>query len=665
MPDNDRTPRRPGSDGPGPIAPRTRLTPWILIGLVVLALVAFNQWFSSASKQQISYTEFQQHVTAGDISAVTISDNSITGTYKDPQGQDVAFTTTLSSNVQLTPDSLQFLTDHNVDVKMTTPSPWFSLLASILPLLLLMGLAYYFLFRRVGGGAANPLNMGKNKVKIYDRKEMKTTFSDVAGVDEAKEELKEIVEFLKNPKKYQRLGGRIPKGVLLLGPPGCGKTLLARAVAGEANVPFFFMSGSEFVEMFVGLGAARVRELFQQAKEKAPALVFLDEIDTIGKGRSGAMGAGFGAHDEREQTLNQLLVEMDGFDSSKGVIIMAATNRPDVLDPALVRPGRFDRQVVVDPPDLRGREEILRVHARGVALDPADDLRTIAQRTPGFTGADLENVVNEAALLAARREKNAVTMDELEEAIDRASMGLERKSRVISDREKVRVAAHEMGHALVAHFCENLDPVHRVTIIARGTAALGLTMTRPLEDRYMATEPELKDILAFSMGGRVAEEIVFGEVSTGAQNDLEKATQIARAMVAEYGMSEKVGPLSLGRDDPNMFWQQPKISGETAQMIDAETRRLLDEAHEKAQRILMQRRALLDSLRDLLLVVETIDGDDLEAYATGTKQIPDPETARRDLQERSAAAVASKPAAVHGRPAPAPLIPPAPPIPAD
>jgi cell division protease FtsH len=668
MPDNDRMPpRRPGSEGgPGPLAPRTRLTPWILIALVVLALVAFNQWFSSASKQQISYSQFQQYVTDGKISAVTISDNAIAGTYKDDQNQDVAFTTTLSSNVQLTPESLQFLTDHHVDVKMTTPSPWFSLLASILPLVLLMGLAYYFLFRRVGGGAANPLNMGKNKVKIYDRKEMKTTFSDVAGVDEAKEELKEIVEFLKNPKKYQRLGGRIPKGVLLLGPPGCGKTLLARAVAGEANVPFFFMSGSEFVEMFVGLGAARVRELFQQAKEKAPALVFLDEIDTIGKGRSGVMGAGFGAHDEREQTLNQLLVEMDGFDSSKGVIIMAATNRPDVLDPALVRPGRFDRQVVVDPPDLRGREEILRVHARGVALDPSVELRTIAQRTPGFTGADLENVVNEAALLAARREKNAVMEDELEEAIDRASMGLERKSRVISDREKVRVAAHEMGHALVAHFCENLDPVHRVTIIARGTAALGLTMTRPLEDRYMATEPELKDMLAFAMGGRVAEEIVFGEVSTGAQNDLEKATQIARAMVAEYGMSEKVGPLSLGRDDPNTFWQQPKISGETAQLIDEETRRLLDEAHEKADRILKDRRELLDGLRELLLVVETIDGDDLEAYATGTKPIPDSETARRDLEERSAAAVAATPPALHQpRPAPTPLIPPAPPIPAD
>ena len=671
MPDNDKNDgRRSGSDGPsGPGIPRTRLTPWILIGLVVLALVAFNQWFSTASRQSIDLSKFYQLVDDGKITGkVTISATQVTGTYIDTDGSTKSFATTLpGSNYDPSTTLEPKLQAKGIDYTGTQPSPWFSLLASILPLVLLMGIAYYFLFRRVGGGAANPLNMGKNKVKIYDRKEMKTTFSDVAGVDEAKEELKEIVEFLKNPKKYQRLGGRIPKGVLLLGPPGCGKTLLARAVAGEANVPFFFMSGSEFVEMFVGLGAARVRELFQQAKEKAPALVFLDEIDTIGKGRSGVMGAGFGAHDEREQTLNQLLVEMDGFDSSKGVIIMAATNRPDVLDPALVRPGRFDRQVVVDPPDLRGREEILRVHARGVALDPAVELRMIAARTPGFTGADLENVVNEAALLAARREKNSVTMEELEEAIDRASMGLERKSRVISDREKVRVAAHEMGHALVAHFCENLDPVHRVTIVARGTAALGLTMTRPLEDRYMATEPELKDMLAFAMGGRVAEEIVFGEVSTGAQNDLEKATQIARAMVAEYGMSDKVGPLSLGRDDPNAFWQQPKISGETAQLIDQETRRLLDEAHDKADRILKERRQLLDELRDLLLVVETIDGNDIEAYATGTKRVPDPDTARREQDERAAAAaVASKPAtAVHARPARAPVIPPAPPLPAD
>ena len=672
MPDNDKNNgRRSGPDGPsGPGIPRTRLTPWILIALVVLGLVAFNQWFSTASRQSIDLSRFYDLVDQGKITGkVTISATQVSGTYTDADGTSKSFVATLpGSNYDPSTTLEPKLQAKGIDYTGTQPSPWFSLLASILPLVLLMGIAYYFLFRRVGGGAANPLNMGKNKVKIYDRKEMKTTFSDVAGVDEAKEELKEIVEFLKNPKKYQRLGGRIPKGVLLLGPPGCGKTLLARAVAGEANVPFFFMSGSEFVEMFVGLGAARVRELFQQAKEKAPALVFLDEIDTIGKGRSGVMGAGFGAHDEREQTLNQLLVEMDGFDSSKGVIIMAATNRPDVLDPALVRPGRFDRQVVVDPPDLRGREEILRVHTRGVALDPAVELRMIAARTPGFTGADLENVVNEAALLAARREKNSVTMEELEEAIDRASMGLERKSRVISDREKVRVAAHEMGHALVAHFCENLDPVHRVTIVARGTAALGLTMTRPLEDRYMATEPELKDMLAFAMGGRVAEEIVFGEVSTGAQNDLEKATQIARAMVAEYGMSDKVGPLSLGRDDPNAFWQQPKISGETAQLIDQETRRLLDEAHDKAERILKDRRQLLDELRDLLLVVETIDGDDIEAYATGTKRVPDPDTARREQDERAAAAaaVASKPApAVHARPARAPVIPPAPPLPAD
>jgi cell division protease FtsH len=672
MPDNDKNNgRRSGPDGPsGPGIPRTRLTPWILIALVVLALVAFNQWSSTASRQSIDLSKFYQLVDEGKITGkVTISATQVTGSYIDTDGTQKNFVTTLpGSNYDPSTTLEPKLQAKGIDYTGTQPSPWFSLLASILPLVLLMGIAYYFLFRRVGGGAANPLNMGKNKVKIYDRKEMKTTFSDVAGVDEAKEELKEIVEFLKNPKKYQRLGGRIPKGVLLLGPPGCGKTLLARAVAGEANVPFFFMSGSEFVEMFVGLGAARVRELFQQAKEKAPALVFLDEIDTIGKGRSGVMGAGFGAHDEREQTLNQLLVEMDGFDSSKGVIIMAATNRPDVLDPALVRPGRFDRQVVVDPPDLRGREEILRVHARGVALDPSVELRMIAARTPGFTGADLENVVNEAALLAARREKNSVTMDELEEAIDRASMGLERKSRVISGREKVRVAAHEMGHALVAHFCENLDPVHRVTIVARGTAALGLTMTRPLEDRYMATEPELKDMLAFAMGGRVAEEIVFGEVSTGAQNDLEKATQIARAMVAEYGMSDKVGPLSLGRDDPNAFWQQPKISGETAQLIDQETRRLLDEAHDKAGRILKERRQLLDELRDLLLVVETIDGDDIEAYATGTKRVPDPDTARREQDERAAAAaaVASRPAtAVHTRRTPTPVIPPAPPLPAD
>jgi cell division protease FtsH len=645
------------------------MTPWILIAIVVVALIVLNGVFSSASRDQIDLSKFKSLVAEDKITGtVSISSSDVSGTYTADDGTQHQFVATIPPGYD-TSSLTDYLDQEAVPYKGVQPSPWLSLLASVLPLVLLMGLVYWFLFRRMGaGGAGNPLTMGKNKVKIYDRKEMKTTFADVAGVDEAKEELREIVEFLRNPKKYQRLGGRIPKGVLLLGPPGCGKTLLARAVAGEANVPFFFMSGSEFVEMFVGLGAARVRELFQQAKEKAPALVFLDEIDTIGKGRSGAMGAGFGAHDEREQTLNQLLVEMDGFDSQKGVIIMAATNRPDVLDPALVRPGRFDRQVVVDRPDLRGREEILRVHARGVAVDPDVDLRTIAARTPGFTGADLENVVNEAALLAARREKNSVTEDELEEAIDRASMGLERKSRVMSQKEKTRVAAHEMGHALVAHFCENLDPVHRVTIIPRGTAALGLTMTRPLEDRYLATEPELKDMLAFAMGGRVAEELVFGEISTGAQNDLEKATQIAHAMVAEYGMSQAVGPLSLGHDDQMaIFGGGPKIAAGTAERIDEEVMRLLNDAHAKADRILKERRDLLDQLSALLLVNETIDGNELERYATGREPIPDPSEARQRADEKSAAAVARQADApiIHPAPAPRPVMPPAPPMPAD
>ena len=676
MPENDPLNRRGGSDGPsGPNVPRSRLMPWLLVPLLLVGLFMFNGWMTSANTDAISYSEFVTAVEGGKIAegtTVKISDTTITGSLVNEQGDEQKFTTSLSPNFQVDQSFTDFLDTNNVDYEFQQPSVFLQLILNILPFALIMGLVYWFVFRRMGAAGAGPMSMGKNKVKIYDRKEMKTTFADVAGVDEAKDELREIVEFLSNPKKYQRLGGRIPKGVLLLGPPGCGKTLLARAVAGEANVPFFFMSGSEFVEMFVGLGAARVRELFQQAKEKAPALVFLDEIDTIGKGRAGAGGAGFGAHDEREQTLNQLLVEMDGFDASKGVIIMAATNRPDVLDPALVRPGRFDRQVVVDRPDLKGREEILRVHARGVALSSDVELHTIAARTPGFTGADLENVVNEAALLAARREKNSVTEDELEEAIDRASMGLERKSRVMSEKEKTRVAFHEMGHALVAHYCENPDPVHRITILPRGTAALGLTMTRPLEDRYLATEPELKDMLAFAMGGRVAEEIVFSEVSTGAQNDLEKATQIARAMVAEYGMSEKIGPQSFGHDDPNAFFGGgAKISGATAQTIDEEVARLLTDAHEHAERLLHQHRDLLDRLSRLLLVVETIDGVDLEVYADGSKVIPEPADVQREQEEaeqqRVAAAVAKHPTPPSPKPSretPSRLtLPPAPPLP--
>jgi cell division protease FtsH len=641
MPDPKRPqPRRPGDPG----AARPRMSPFVMIAAILLGFFLFMTLFQNAANNPISFTRFLELVDSGDIvGTVTISDTTISGSFRGPGGAETPFSTNLATNFQ-TQDLVSKLTDAGIEIDMSTPSPWLNIVGQLLMIGLLVGLMYFLVYRRLGAGGANPLSMGRNKVRMVDRKEMKTTFADVAGVDEAKEELREVVDFLKMPKKYQRLGGRIPKGVLLLGPPGCGKTLLARAVAGEANVPFFFMSGSEFVEMFVGLGAARVRELFQQAKEKAPALVFLDEIDTIGKGRSGAMGAGFGAHDEREQTLNQLLVEMDGFDSQKGVIIMAATNRPDVLDPALVRPGRFDRQVVVDRPDLKGREEILRVHARGVALQPGVDLRTIAARTPGFTGADLENVVNEAALLAARRDKNAVTMAELDEAIDRAALGLERKSRVMSEKEKVRVSVHEMGHALVALSSDNLDPVHRVTIIPRGTAALGLTWTRPLEDRYLATEPELKDMLAFAMGGRVAEELTFDEISTGAQNDLEKATEIARAMVAQYGMSDRVGPLSLGHDDPNVWMQAPKISGHTAEVIDQEVTRLLNEAHDRAVAILTEKRELLDRLSDLLLAVETIEGDDLKSYVGGAA-IPEPEEALRRVErakEQAAAAVADE-----------------------
>jgi cell division protease FtsH len=636
---NERRGRWQGFDlggGGGAGEPRRmRTSPWIWILGFLVVLVLFN-YLAAPRPNDILYSDFLDRVESGQIvGELEISSTSVSGRYEDSTGEPVNFTTTIPPILQGTSTLPDLLDANDVSYTGVTPSGLQSFLIGWVAPLLLFGLLWFFLVRRMSGAQAGAaLNLGRNRVRIYDRKEMKTTFSDVAGVDEAKEELKEIVEFLRNPKKYQRLGGRIPKGVLLLGPPGCGKTLLARAVAGEANVPFFFMSGSEFVEMFVGLGAARVRELFQQAKEKAPALVFLDEIDTIGKGRGGALGAGFGGHDEREQTLNQLLVEMDGFDASKGVIIMAATNRPDVLDPALVRPGRFDRQVVVDQPDLKGREEILRVHVRGVALDPKVDLRILAARTPGFTGADLANVVNEAALLAARKEKDAVTMIELEEAIDRTVAGLERKSRVMSEKDKERVAVHEMGHALVALTAATADPVHRVSIIPRGAAALGMTMQRPLEDRYLLTEPELNDRLAVLLGGRTAEEILFDNVvSTGAQNDLERATEISRAMVTEYGMSPKIGPLSFGHNgrEARLFYPgaSPELSDRLAALVDEETTRLVNEAHERATKVLTEHRRFLEQMSEILIVTEVIDGPDLHGYFDGTKPIPSIEELRR------------------------------------
>jgi cell division protease FtsH len=480
---------------------------------------------------------------------------------------------------------------------------------------------WMFLMRRVGGGPTQALSFGRSKHKIYDRKELKTTFNDVAGVDEAKAELVEIVDFLRNPKKYQRLGGRIPKGVLVVGPPGTGKTLLARAVAGEADVPFFTMSGSEFVEMFVGVGAARVRDLFEQAKDKAPCIVFIDELDAIGKSRAGTSGF-VGGHDEREQTLNQLLAEMDGFDSSKGVIIMAATNRPEVLDQALMRPGRFDRQVVVDKPDVRGREAILRLHARAVVLAPVVDLGVIAARTPGFAGADLANIVNEAALLAARKEKNAVEMADFEEAIDRVVAGLEKKSRVLSEKERDIVAHHEMGHALVASSVAHADPVHKVTIIPRGVAALGMTYQLPTEDRFLLTRSELEDRIAVLLGGRVAEELVYGEVSTGAHNDLERATELGRLMVTKYGMSERLGLATYGDRAPLFLKNGPGMgerdySDATARAIDEEVRALLDRTHDRVHGVLTSKKAILVHAAAELKRVETLDGEPLKRLLAG------------------------------------------------
>jgi cell division protease FtsH len=621
-----------GGQAPGRSPWRFSLV-YILIALAILLLVA-NPF--GRQPRPVSLNLLYSQVRQGLVKEVDLSPTSIGWTTSDNQ----RFSTALPPQFQ-TNDLVTQLREQGVSIFTKGQSIWPTIVSWLLTVGVIV-IVYLFLIRRMaGGGAASALNLGKNRVKIYDRKEMKTTFGDVAGVEEAVEELREVVDFLKNPKKYQRLGGRIPKGVLLLGPPGCGKTLLARAVAGEAAVPFFFMSGSEFVEMFVGLGAARVRELFSQAKEKAPCLVFLDELDTIGKSRAGALGGSLGSHDEREQTLNQLLVEMDGFDSSKGVIIMAATNRSDVLDPALTRPGRFDRQVVVDPPDLNGRQEILKVHTRGVAMDPTVNLRTLAARTPGFTGADLANVVNEAALLAARREKNSVEMAELEEAIDRTVAGLERKSRVLSPKEKRRVAVHEMGHALAALRCKNIDPVHRVSIVPRGAAALGMTMVRPLEDRHIMTKDELEDRMTFALGGRSAEEIVFGDLSTGAADDLHRATDIARAMIVDYGMSRKLGPVAFGengRAERMLFpGQGPQLAAGTAQTIDEEIRELVDQARDRSMATLKDDRDLLDRLSEVLIAREVIDGDELRRWVDGEQLIPTIDELAQELEERRTA----------------------------
>jgi len=603
---------------PPPSPPQRRRQVAVTVALIVLiaALSFANVLLPVGSAvQSIPYSSFLSLVEHNRVEHVVISSGQVSGDYRTATGLQ-PFVATRPPGLQ-DPQLLPLLERHHVDFTGNQPSPvatFFEnfILSWALPLVLLFGL-WGLAFRRFGAGAG-AMSLGRSRHKVYDRHDLKTTFEDVAGVDEAVEELREVVDFLRQPERYARLGARIPKGVLLAGPPGTGKTLLARAVAGEAGVPFFYLPGSSFVEMFVGLGAARVRDLFEEAKSKAPCLVFIDEIDTIGKSRAGAAAASVGGHDEREQTLTQLLTEMDGFDPSAGVIIMAATNRPEVLDPALLRPGRFDRQIVVDRPDRRGREAILRVHARHVRLGPDADLGTIAARTPGFAGAELANVINEAALLAARRGRALVGMQELEEAVDRVSMGLERRSRAITPAERRRVAYHELGHALVALACPYADPVHRVSIVPRGVAALGVTQQLPAEDRYLLTQPELEDRLAVMMGGRAAERLVFDSVSSGAQNDIEQATVLARRMVEQFGMSEQLGPIAISSAETFLdgsgqpLLRSPKLIANAEEQAHA----LLRAADERASALLAQRQEDLDRLAEVLLERETIEGPELQ-----------------------------------------------------
>ncbi|MDO8915039.1 MAG: ATP-dependent zinc metalloprotease FtsH [Coriobacteriia bacterium] len=594
--------------------------------LILAALAYFVATLTNPSKQPdtLSFSEFQKQLTAGRVVSVTAlaADQVLEGTYYKSADAKAAKRASDYTSTYIGEDSLSELMAKNPDVKFTPdpqkPNVWLSILAQLLPILLIVGLMFFFL-QQFQGGNSKVMSFGKAKAKRMTRDSPRVTFKDVAGVDEAVEELEEIKEFLANPGKFQALGAKIPKGVLLVGPPGTGKTLLARAVAGEAGVPFFSISGSDFVEMFVGVGASRVRDLFEQAKAANPCIIFMDEIDAVGRHRGAGLGGG---HDEREQTLNQLLVEMDGFDIKDNVILIAATNRPDILDPALLRPGRFDRQIVVDRPDLRGRLGILKVHAKGKPFASEVDLEVLARRTPGFTGADLANLVNEAALLSARHGRSDINMEELEEAIDRVMAGPERKTRLISEDEKRVIAYHEAGHALVGHVLPNTDPIHKISIIPRGQA-LGYTQSLPTEDKFLVRKGEMVDDLAMFLGGRVAEELATGDVTTGASNDLERATKMARAMVTRYGMSDKLGPMTLGEAQHEVFLGRdfgatPDYSQEIAFEIDKEIRRLIDDAWQRANTILTERRAQLDLMASVLIERETVDKDELQALLDDT-----------------------------------------------
>jgi cell division protease FtsH len=594
---------------------RSALFPLIVIVLLVY-LATQTLIPRGAEQKKVTTSELIDQVDQGNVNEVLFTPNKrqINATLVNGQKIKVNYA---SDQAQF--DLQQKLQEENVkfDSKGTGGSWWGSLLISILPFVLLIGF-WIFLMNQVQGGGSKVMSFGKSRAKRMTPDSPKIGFKDVAGVDEAVEELHEIKEFLENPKKFQALGARIPKGVLLYGPPGTGKTLLARAVAGEAGVPFFSISGSDFVEMFVGVGASRVRDLFEQAKQASPCIIFMDEIDAVGRHRGAGLGGG---HDEREQTLNQLLVEMDGFEMKDNIILIAATNRPDILDPALLRPGRFDRQIVVDRPDRNGRRKILEVHSKGKPLASEIDLDTLAAGTPGFTGADLSNLINEAALLAARRGKRTIEQEELEEGIMRVIAGPEKKARLLSEKERKITAYHEMGHALVGHYLENTNPVHKITIVSRGQA-LGLTISLPTEDRYLTTKTSLMDDLAMTLGGRAAEELVFHEVTTGAANDLEKVTHTAKQMIMRFGMSEKLGPRVLGRNHDQPFLgremgNEPDYSDEIAREIDDEIRRVIEEAHDTAHRVLRQHMEELHQLSGILIERETIDKDQFERLLAG------------------------------------------------
>ena len=578
---------------------------YLLIIMVIIWM--FDLYGEKNSKPaDISYTSFMQHVQQDEIKQVTIVDNVISGKLKD--GKE--FSTVAPNDSKL----VEKLEVKKVDIKAELPPQppwWMTILSSILPMLIIVGL-WFMLMNQGGAGGGKVMNFGKSRARRYDEEKLKITFKDVAGAEEAKQELEEVVEFLKHPQKYNDLGAKIPKGVLLYGPPGTGKTLLAKAVAGEAGVPFFSISGSDFVEMFVGVGASRVRDLFDQAKKSAPCIVFIDEIDAVGRQRGAGLGGG---HDEREQTLNQLLVEMDGFSANEGIIMIAATNRPDILDPALLRPGRFDRQIVVDRPDIKGRTEILKVHVKGKPMGPDVNLDVIAQRTPGFTGADLSNLVNEAALLTARKDKKAINMPEMEEAAERVIMGPERKSRVISDKEKRLTAYHEGGHTIVGMLLEHTDPVHKVTIIPRGRAG-GYTLSLPKEDKYYATRSEMLDELKVLLGGRVAEALVLKEISSGASNDLQRATQLARQMICEYGMSENIGPVTFGHRQDQVFLgrdiaRDKDYSEEVAAEIDKEVRSFMEDAYAATEKLLSDNIDKLHVIAKALMEKETLEEEEI------------------------------------------------------